>query len=64
MKYYILVDLDERFFVEDDLVTHSSQDFRKASLYIDILKVKKLKNRFPVFKVMEVKIKLNEVDLI
>ena len=60
MKYYILVDLDERFFVEDDLVTHSSQDFRKASLYIDILKVKKLKNRFPLFKIMEAEIKFNE----
>lgn len=64
MKYLVLIDSDGRFFVEDDLVTHSSQDFRKCSLFTDILKVKELKNRFPVFKVMEVEIVLNEVSLI
>ena len=64
MKYYILIDSDNRFFVEDDLVTHSSQEFRKASLFTDILKVKELKNRFPVFKVMEVEIVLRDVGLI
>lgn len=64
MKYFVLIDSDGRFFIEENTVCSSSLEFRKASLFTDILKVKELKNRFPVFKIMEVEIKLNEVGLI
>ena len=60
----MLINLDGQFLVEENTICVSTADFRKASLFIDILKVKELKNRFPVFKVMEVEIVLRDVGLI
>lgn len=64
MKYYILVNDIGEYLHEDRGLSWTTSDFRKASLFNDILKVKELRNRFPVFKVMEVEIVLRDVSLV
>ena len=44
MKYYVLIDSDGRFLVEDARLFYSTSDFSKASLYTNILRIKELRN--------------------